>query len=86
MKIYLDRRGCNCWAAACETCFSWNYLDAEIRPNYCLVDVQDDQRPARTFYVQDRDGSVKTMVVDEHNWPEFHDSWQLSWEKQQAGC
>lgn len=85
MKIYLDRRGCNCWAGSCETCFSWNYLREEILPNYCLLEVQEDHRPARTFYIQDRDGSVKTMIIDEHNWAEFYDSWQLSWEKQQAG-
>ncbi len=82
MKVYLDRRGCNCWIGSCETCFSTNYLVDEIRPNYCLVDIQEDFRDARTFYVQDRDGSVKTLVVDQHNWPDFYDSWQLSWEKQ----
>lgn len=84
MRIYLDRRGCPCWSAACETCFSWNYLREEILPNYCLVDVQEDFRPARTFYVQDRDGSVKTIIVNEQNWADFYDAWQLAYAEQQA--
>jgi hypothetical protein len=84
MKIFLDRRGCSCWAGACETCFSWHYLEKEILPNYCLLEVLEDQQPERVFTVQDRDGSQKTLRVTVENWADFHDSWILSWEKQQV--
>ena len=56
MKIKIDRRKCTCWSAACETCFSWHYLGEEIRPNYCMIEVEDDGQPERTFYIEDRDG------------------------------
>jgi hypothetical protein len=81
MKIYLDRRYCTSWAAPCEQCFSWHYLGDEIRPNYCMVELVEDGRPERTFYIKDRDGVDKILVVDEDNWADVHDSWMLMWEK-----
>lgn len=86
MKIYLDRRSCNCWIGSCELCFSSNYLVDELRPNCCLLDIQDDDSQTRTFYVLDRDGTFKTLVVDQDNWADFYDSWQLSYERQAAGA
>jgi hypothetical protein len=84
MKIYLDRRACNCWIAACESCFSSNYLRDDLRPNCCMLEMQEDANPVRTFYVQDRDGILKTLVIDQDNWADYYDSWQLSYEKQAA--
>ena len=78
MKIKIDRRKCTCWSAACETCFSWHYLGDEVRPNYCLIDMEDDGKPERTFYIEDRDGVDKVLVVDEDNWAEVYDGWQMT--------
>jgi hypothetical protein len=82
MKLYLDRRNCNSWAAACETCFSWHYMRDEVEPNYCLYDLVDDGRPERTFYIKDRDGVDKILVVDENNWQDVYEGWILDWEKE----
>lgn len=82
MKIHIDRRKCTCWAAACETCFSSNYLGEEIKPNYCLIETVEDGSPDRTFLVTDRDGVDKILVVDETNWSDFQDAWMLSVEKE----
>jgi hypothetical protein len=82
MKIYLDRHNCTSWIGACETCFSQHYLGEQILPNFCLLDVEDDGQPERTFVIKDRDGEEKVLVVDEENWPEVEDSWFISWKKQ----
>jgi hypothetical protein len=84
MKIYIDRRYCNCWAAACETCFSWHYMGDEIKPNYCLLDVVEDKQPERVFHIKDRDGVDKVFVVDENNWADVQDTWMLTFEKEQG--
>ena len=53
MKIVFNRRGCNCWDAACETHFGWHFLREEITPIDCMVEMLDDGhsvtlRPAKT--------------------------------------
>jgi hypothetical protein len=48
------------------------------------VEVTDDGKKALTFYIKDRDGLDKVLVVDETNRGEASDSWQLAWEHQQA--
>jgi hypothetical protein len=37
-----------------------------------------------TFYIKDRDGTDKVLVIDDSNRGEAHDSWLIAWEKQQA--
>ncbi len=83
MKIILDRRSCNCWDAACETHFGWHFLRSEITPVDCTVDMIDDHNPNITFFIKDRDGQDKELVVNDENRAEAYDSWQLAWEKQQ---
>jgi hypothetical protein len=82
MKIKIDRRGCNCWIASCEACFGWHYLDEEVRPNYCLLEIEEDDQPGRTFVIMDRDGKEKILVVNEDNWAQAQDAWALALEAQ----
>ncbi len=83
MKIMLDRRTCNCWQAACESHFGWHFLREEITPIDCTLEVIDDGKAERTFLIKDRDGIDKLLVVDDSNWADAYDSWQLVWEQQQ---
>jgi hypothetical protein len=84
MKIVLDRRSCNCYEQACETHFGWHFLRDEITPIDCTVEVEDDGQPEITFYIKDRDGVDKVLVVNEENKAEVYDSWVRVWEKQQG--
>lgn len=84
MKIVLDRRSCNCWQPACDSHFAWHFLRDEITPVDCTVEVSDDGSRDITFYVFDRDGIDKVLVVDDANRGEVSDSWMAAWEKQQA--
>lgn len=83
MKITLDRRSCNCWDAACESHFGWHFLREEITPIDCTLEIIDDGNHMRTFFILDRDGINKTLVVDENNFGSAYDSWLLAWEEQQ---
>ena len=83
MKILLDRRTCNCWQAACESHFGWHFLREEITPIDCTLEIIDDGKVERTFLIKDRDGTDKLLVVDDSNWADAYDSWQLVWEQQQ---
>jgi len=83
MKIILDRRGCNCWTAACEAHFAWHFLREEVTPVDCTLEVVEDGRPERTFFIQDRDGVDKVLVVDQENLALAYDSWTLAWEQAQ---
>ncbi len=84
MIIVLDRRSCNCWDAARETHFGWHFLRSKITPIDCTVDVIDDERPESVFFITDRAGQDKELVVNDENRAEAYDSWQLAWEKQQS--
>ncbi|HSF80152.1 MAG TPA: hypothetical protein VLA49_02900 [Anaerolineales bacterium] len=83
MKIVLDRRGCKCYTPACEAHFGWHFLREEITPVDCTLEVVDDGVPERTFYIMDRDGLDKVLVVDETNRDLAYDSWTLAWEQAQ---
>ena len=84
MKIVLDRRSCNCWNAACETHFGWHFLRDEVTPVDCTISIEDDGKEERTFFIMDRDGIDKVLVVDEENQADAHDSWLSAWENQQT--
>ena len=83
MKITLDRRSCNCWQPACEAHFGNHFLQDEISPVECLIETQDDGKSDLTFFILDRDGVDKVLVIDESNRSDAIDSWRLAWEKQQ---
>lgn len=84
MKIVLDRRSCNCYEPACETHFGWHFLRDEITPIDCVIEMVNDGQEKITFFIMDRDGVDKTLVVDESNRAEAYDSWLLAWQEQQS--
>ncbi len=84
MRITLDRRKCSCWQPACESHFGWHFLREEITPIDCTIEILDDGQSGRTFLIKDRDGIDKQLLVDDRNWAEAYDSWQLAWEAQQS--
>jgi len=86
MKIYMDRTQCSCWLGACESSFGAKLLKAKqagwsFEPGGCIVESMDDGHPGATLYIKDWDRN-KLLVLDEGNWPDAFDSWQLLWEKQ----
>ena len=83
MKIVLDRRSCNCWDPACETHFGWHFLRDEITPVDCTISMEDDGKTDITFFIKDRDGTDKLLIVDETNRDDAYDSWLQAWEHQQ---
>jgi hypothetical protein len=84
MKIVLDRRSCNCYEQACETHFGWHFLRDEITPIDCVIEMSEDGKQEITFFIRDRDGVDKTLVVDESNRVEAYESWRQAWEQQEA--
>lgn len=83
MKIVLDQRTCACWEPACETHFGWHFLREEVTPVDCTVEMEDDDNQEITFFIKDRDGSSKVLVVNKDNWATAYDSWRIAWEQQQ---
>lgn len=83
MRIVLDRRDCNCWDPACEAHFGWHFLRGEVTPVDCTVEIVEDGKPERTFYIKDRGGIDKVLVVNDDNWALAYDSWCIAWEQQQ---
>jgi len=84
MKIVLDRRSCNCYDQACEAHFGWHFLREEITPVDCTLEMVDDGRVQRTFYIKDKDNTDKVLVVVDVNRDLAYDSWLLAWQEQQA--
>ena len=82
MKIVLDRRSCNCWKPACESHFGWHFLRDEISPVDCTIEMIEDENPELTFFIKDRDGEDKILIVDETNRADAYDSWFQAWENQ----
>ena len=82
MKITLNRRTCNCWDAPCESHFGSHFLGETITPIDCVVEMVDDGKTDLTFYILDRDGQDKILVIDESNRGDAWNSWIKAWEKQ----
>jgi len=51
----------------------------------CTIEVVDDGNREKTFFIKDRDGIDKTLVVDESNRDLAYDSWIQAWEEQKSG-
>ncbi|HBY97670.1 MAG: hypothetical protein M5U01_37275 [Ardenticatenaceae bacterium] len=83
MIVYMDRQWCSCWQAACEATFGWKLLYRDFGPGGCMVETEEDGRPELTFYIKDRDGVDKVLVVTEENWADAYDSWLLLWQRQE---
>jgi hypothetical protein len=84
MKVILDRRTCSCWDGACETHYGWHFLREEITPVDCTYEMIEDGKEEITFYIKDKDGVDKELVVNDKNRGEAYDSWLLAWQRQQA--
>ena len=83
MKIWLDRRVCDVWEAACESDFADKFLGDEILPAACTVMLaEEDDNEKIVFYIRDRDGSEKELVVDDSNLAAAIDSWMLAYAEQ----
>ncbi len=76
MKIWLDRRACSLWAAACESDFAEKFLGDEVLPTACTVMLmEEDDNDDIVFYIRDRDGKEKQLIVNDENLSEAMDSW-----------
>lgn len=85
MKVFMDRINCPCWQASCESSFGWrlvHLLNGKILPGGCMVDFEDDNQKAITFYIHDHDGD-KVLEVNDKNWPDAYDSWLLLWQRKE---
>ena len=51
MKVYLDRRVCNVWEAACESDLAW-HIDNETYCPACLVEVIEDDSPEVQLFIK----------------------------------
>ncbi|MBW8011982.1 MAG: hypothetical protein FVQ83_12205 [Chloroflexi bacterium] len=80
MKVYMDRRGCNVWDAACESDLSW-HIDHGTYCTACTLGVLKDDSEDVTLVITDKDGSEKVLVVTDKNKWEIMDSWMLFLEK-----
>jgi hypothetical protein len=83
MKIVLDTRVCNCWDPACETHFAWHFLRGQVTPVDCVVSMEEDGSSELSFFITDRDGSQKALVVTDENRADVYNSWRIAWEKQE---
>ena len=85
MKIWLDRRACSLWAAACESDFAEKFLGDEVLPTACSVMImEEDDSDELTFFIRDRDGKEKELSVTDENLSEAIDSWIKAYEAQKG--
>ena len=83
MKIYLDRRACSVWAAACEQDFADKFLGDDVLPTACTVMLmEEDDQEELVFYIRDRDGSDKEFRVTDANLADAIDSWMKAYANQ----
>jgi hypothetical protein len=93
MKVYLDRNHCSVYQPGCESCFGGRVevffgertygLDMDVAG--CVMEIaEEDDRESVTFFIKDRDGSDKELVVNKENWPDAYESWMTLYEKQHA--
>lgn len=76
MRIWLDRRACSLWAAACEADFAEKFLGGEVLPTACTVMLmEEDDNDELVFFIRDRDGTEKELVVNDENLTDAMDSW-----------
>lgn len=93
MKVYLDRNHCPVHQAACDSCFGGKIemffsgvvnLD-DFRVTGCVLKLEEEENLDEiTFYMKDRDGEDKVLIVNQENWPDAYNSWVDLYEKQQA--
>lgn len=82
MHVVLDRNLCSNAGSGCEVCFATHLACGDFESANCAVSIVDTQRPEYVLRVQDRDQSIKTLVVKEENMNEALASWLWLWERQ----
>ena len=86
MKVYLDRESCPTWQGACESCFGWHLeqlMDGDFQPSACMVEWDDECRDEITFFMRDKEGKDRVLVVNQENWSDAYDSWSKLLEAQE---
>lgn len=81
MHVFLDRNLCT-RNSGCEICFATHLRCQDFQKATCLVSAEEDERAETIFHVQDRDGSIKSLVVKPENINEALTSWIWLWESQ----
>ena len=93
MKVYLDRNHCPVHQAACDSCFGGKIervfsdpirLD-DLYVTGCVIKLEEEENLDEiTFYMKDRDGEDKVLIVNRENWPDAYNSWVDLYESQQT--
>lgn len=72
--------------AACESCFG-EYLDrlvgGEFLPSGCTVEWEEDDQDGIAFFLHDKDGQNKILMVNQANWLDACNSWSRLLAKQE---
>lgn len=93
MKVYLDRNHCPVRQAGCESCFGGRIelvftgkaKSDDLFITGCVIELKETEiLDEITFYMKDRDGKDKVLVVNTENWPDAYNSWMDLYEKQQV--
>lgn len=82
MHVFLNRNLCSSVGSGCEVCFATHLACGEFDGANCIVATTDKQRPEFVFHIEDRDQSIKTLVVNKDNLNEALASWIWLWERQ----
>jgi hypothetical protein len=71
---------------ACESCFGWHLdhlMENDFLPSTCTLEWDDECRDEITFFVHDKDGNDRTLVVNQENWADAYESWSRLLAKQE---
>ena len=92
MKVKIDRNHCGVHQAGCDSCFggriaiNFGYTtgtQGDMDLAGCVLEVLDEEKKDEiTFFIKDRDGSDKTLIVDKENWPDAYESWLDLYDKE----
>jgi hypothetical protein len=82
MRVILDRTKCSRQPDACPRCFAEHLTTGHFGAAECILQEIEDDRPEISLKVYDRDGSIKSFVINADNIAQAFDSWLLAWEAQ----
>jgi hypothetical protein len=63
-------------------CFATRLTQGNFDAADCGLGVTEDGTPSIEFSITDRDGSFKTLTVNQSNWGSAYDSWLELYRKQ----
>jgi hypothetical protein len=82
MRVILDRSKCSRQPAACPVCFAGHLATGDFTSADCAMQSIENGRSEILFKIYERDGSIRSMVVNAENIAAVFDNWQLAWEVQ----